>query len=241
MKTVAVCGMCAIALGFAGAPVHASVVEFAGSGTSAGYDVSAIADITISNGQLVITLQNTTPLTHDAAQLLTGVKFTLDPSLVTAATLTAATATPRNVADDGTYTDGTPVDISTTWEFGAKKSVYQLDFNPNAEYAVLGPADGETSTVAGAYSSANGSILGNSGHNPYTAKIATFTLSDPDITSITEVTSLTFIYNTGLSQDVPGTPVIVIQPVPEPLSAIFGIALLGVCAATRLRSRMALA
>jgi hypothetical protein len=209
-----------------------SVVD-TGTGTSSGYAVSATADFTITAGQIVLTLENTTVHTDDAGQLLTGIRFNLDPSLATAATLTAATADPRNIADDGTYSDGPAVSLLNTWESSLSHGSYQLDFNPNAEYGIVGAADGETATIAGIYN-ANGSIEGNSGHSPFTAISATFTLSSPDITTTTAISNVTFIYGTQLNTFVPGQPT-QMQAVPEMSTAAFGIAMLGVLFVARRR------
>ena len=207
---------------------------YAGAGTSSGFAVSAEADFTISAGQIVITLENTTLHTIDASQLLTGIKFTLSPGLASAATLTAATGDPRNISGDGSYTDGSAVSLMNTWESISKNGVCQLDFNPNAQYAIVGPADGETATTAGIYN-ANSSIDGNSGHNPFTAISATLTLSSPGITADTEISNVTYIYGTQLNTFVSGQPT-AFQPVPEISTGAFGFALLGVCFLARRRS-----
>ena len=216
---------------------HAVLSKFLATGTSAGVPVSASADFTTSNGQVVLTLQNTTVHTADAGQLLTGVRFTLAPTPGSAATLTAATAIPRDIDGAGNYVDGPSQSILGTWESGFSSGVYQLDFNPNAEFGIVGPADGETASIAGNYSLANGSIKGNPGHNPFTAKSATFTLSSAGITDTTAITGVTFIYNTALSTLIPGTPVTPPPPssVPEPSTVGFGLAMLGACGAARRR------
>lgn len=198
--------------------------------------MAASADFTTSAGQVTLTLQNTTVHTADAGQLLTGIRFTLAPTPGTVATLTSATAIPRTIAADGSYVDGASQSILSTWESGFSAGVYQLDFNPNAMFGIVGAADGETASVAGNYSLSNGSIKANPGHNPFTAKSATFTLSSAGITAGTTVTGVTFIYNTGLStfinatQGTPPPP-----PVPEPSTVGFGLAVLGACSAARRR------
>ena len=219
-------------------PIEARALssQFSVSGTSAGVSVTSEANFITSAGQVMLTLQNTTVHTADAGQLLTGIRFTLSPDLITTATLTDATAIPRNIAADGTYVDGLSQSILGTWESSLSAGVYQLDFNPNAEFAIVGPADGETLSIAGLYH-ANGSINGNSGHNPFTAKSATFTLSSAQITAGTTVGNVSFIYNTGLSNVIAATPVPPPQPtpVPEPSTVGFGLALLGACGASRRR------
>ena len=220
---------------------HATFIQYTVSGTSAGVPVSSKADFTTSAGQVVLTLQNTTVHTADAGQLLTGVRFSLAPIPGSVATLTAATAIPRYISNNGSYVDGPSQSILGTWESGFSGGVYQLDFNPNAEFGIVGPADGETASIAGNYSLANGSITGNPGHNPFTAKSATFTLSGAGITAGTAITGVTFIYNTALSTLIPGTPTTPsAPPIPEPSTVGFGLAVLGACGAARRRKPTAL-
>ena len=224
-------------IGVVALPTEAQAVfsPFSGTGTSAGVPVTSTASFTTSAGQVQLTLQNTTVHTADAGQLLTGIRFSLSPTPITTATLTAATAIPRVIASNGTYVDGLSQSILGTWESAISGGVYQLDFNPNAEFGIVGPADGETASLAGLYT-ANGSINGNPGHNPFTAKSATFTLSSAEITAGTTITSVSFIYNTGLTYIVPGTPgTPPPPPVPEPSTVGFGLAMLGACAAARRR------
>lgn len=221
---------------------RATFIQFTGSGTSSGVAVAAKADFTTSAGQVLITLQNTTAHTADAGQLLTGIRFTLAPTPGSVATMTSATAIPRTIAADGSYADGASQSILNTWESTFSGGVYQLDFNPNAEFGIVGAADGETASVAGNYALANGSIKANPGHNPFTAKSATFTLASAGITAGTTVTGVTFIYNTGLSTFVnatQGTPPP--PPIPEPSTVGFGLALLGACGAARRRKAAAVA
>ncbi len=215
---------------------RAFTAQYSVSGTSAGVVVTSDATFVTSAGQMTLTLQNTTPHTADAGQLLTGIRFTLTPLLSAAATLTGATAIPRTIAGDGTYVDGLSRSIIGTWESSLNVGVYQFDFNPNAEFAIVGPADGETNSLAGLYN-ANGSINGNSGHNPFTAKSATFTLSSAQITAGTTIENVSFIYNTGLSNVIVATPVPPppATPIPEPSTVGFGLALIGACGASRCR------
>ena len=213
---------------------QAGFVEFDVSGTSAGVPVSSQATFTTSLGQIMLTLQNTTIHTADAGQLLTGLRFTLSPDLATAATLTSASAIPRNIAANGSYSDGSAQSLLGTWQSTLNAGVYQVDFNPNAEFAIVGPADGETNAVAGIYH-ANGSIEGNAGHNPFTAKSATFIFSSPGITESTAIGNVSFIYNTGLSNVIPGNEVSPPPPIPEPSTVLFGLALAGASGAVRSR------
>jgi hypothetical protein len=209
--------------------------QFTGSGVSAGTPVSATAIFAVSSGMVKLTLINTTPDTNDAAQLLTGVTFSLiqpDSTFITNAFLSAAYGVPRIINSDGTYSDGAPVSLLGSWERKLNGNIYQLDFNPDAKYAIVGPADGENPLVplSGIYTS-NGSISGNPGHNPFTAKQADFTLTSAAITENTKIGNVTFIYNTGLSYSVPGMPGSPgPSPIPEPTTGlVFGLGLAAAC------------
>jgi hypothetical protein len=220
-----------------------ATLVFGGAGNSGGVPVSARAEFNVSAGQLALHLTNTTPHTASAAQLLTGIRFNLSngSSFITDATLGGATAVSRDVFGTGTYSDGAATSLLNTWQRSLGGNTYQLDFNPNAEFGILGPADGEVTgpnPVAGLYT-ANGSILGNAGHNPFAARSASFTLFSATITDATTVCGVEFIYNTALSYRLPATPA---NPppvlVPEPGTSLFAVGLLGACAMGRPR-RMA--
>jgi hypothetical protein len=216
--------------------------QFNGSGVSAGKPVSATAIFEVSSGMVKLTLINTTPDTNDAGQLLTGVTFSLiqpNSTFITDAFLSAAFGIPRMIYGNGTYSDGAPVSLLASWERKLNGNIYQLDFNPDAKYAIVGPADGETLVpLSGIYTS-NGSISANPGHNPFTAKQADFTLTSAAITEFTKLGNVTFIYNTGLTCSIPGTPGSPgPSPIPEPRTGlVFGLGLAAACWVKARRSR----
>lgn len=215
---------------------QAGFVQFSATGTSAGVSVSSKATFQTTPGELTVSVENTTPHTADASQLLTGIRFTLSPSPMTMALWLSAMAIPRNIADDGSYVDGAPVSLLGTWEANLSGGAYQLDFHPNAQFSLIGPADGETASTPGVYT-VNGSINGSPGHNPFSAKNITFKLGSPGIDPATTVTGVSFIYNTALSKVIPGTRDTLqeISTVPEPATMGFGLAILTVCGAARRR------
>jgi hypothetical protein len=221
-------------LGVTSLKVQAGFVQFTATGDSAGVPVSSTATFQTSPGELTIALLNTTSHTADAGQLMTGIRFTLSPNPDPLALLVSGSAIPRNIAEDGSYVDGAPQSLLGTWQSNLNDDYYQLDFNPNAEFAIVGPADGETGLSPGIYTG-NGSINGNTGHNPFTAKSATFKLESPGIDANTVITGVSFIYNTGLSNVIPGTPhrTEQIPPIPEPATMGFGLAVLAMCGAAR--------
>jgi hypothetical protein len=219
-------GALAIAVGIAATGAQARASIFTATGTSAGVPVSASADFSFSGGSVEISLTNTTAHTNDAGQLLTGVRFTLanGGTNVTTAVF-SATGNERTIADDGSYVDSGLKSLS--WELKTG-STLQLDFNPDAKDALVGPADGESTvnSVAGIYNT-NGSISGSPGHNPYAAEMGTFTLTSGLIVPTTTVSNVVFLYNTALSQTVNGTP-FTPTAAPEPMSlAVLGLGAAG--------------
>jgi hypothetical protein len=133
----------------------------------------------------------------DAGELLTGLDFDLGGLTPT---LTSKTGIARTVAGSGSFTDtGSVQDIS--WQLvSLSGGNYQLNFNPNAKNAILAPPSIATYT-------ANSSINGNPGHNPFVAVTGTFLLNVPGMTNATNVLVRTFRFGTSLQ---PG------QAVPEP-------------------------
>jgi hypothetical protein len=113
-------------------------------------------------------------------------------------------------------------------------NTYQLEFHPDAKNAIIGKAEAD-----GDYSTANGSIKGNSGHNPFAALSAAFRLTDPAITSATTISNVSFLYNTGLSVSIPGngTPPPPTTPIPEPTTMGFALGLVAVAATGRRRMK----
>ncbi|MGN6370801.1 MAG: XDD4 family exosortase-dependent surface protein [Phycisphaerae bacterium] len=207
------------------AAAHASIIT--DLGTVGGRDVAGSADFDMSAGKVTITLQNLTAQTADASQLLTGLAFTLRNGATTVSTAGfMATGSERTVFGDGSYADSGVNHLS--WELITGNTM-QIDFHPDAADALIGPATGGTDLSAGVYT-ANGSILGNAGHNPFAAETATFTLTNPELLSTTSVSNVTFLWGTSLSQNVPLAGAIV--PVPEASS----IGLLG-CGALMLLRR----
>ena len=95
------------------AAAHASIITDLES--IGGHDVSASADFTMADGKITLTLNNLTSQTADAAQLLTGITFTLKngTTVISSAGFTA-NGSERTVLDDGTYTDSATTTLS--WE-----------------------------------------------------------------------------------------------------------------------------
>lgn len=202
---------------------HASAVPMLFSGLSSdGHPVSAIADFILNDATdtVSVTLNNTTTTTLDSGELFTGIDFTINGLTPT---LSSATGIQRTVDGAGAFVD-TALPQSLSWSVaGLGGGVYQINFNPNAKDAIIGPP------TAGSYATANGSIKGNAGHNPFAALEAKFELSVPGLGPNSIVELKVFRYGTTL-QPATGS----ITPLPEPASlALAGIGLVAIAAQRR--------
>ena len=203
---------------------QASAVPMVFSGLSSdGHPVSAIADFILNDATdtVSVTLNNTTTTTLDAGELFTGLDFTISGLTPT---LTSDTGIQRTVDGAGAFVDtGSPQNLS--WSVaGLGGGVYQINFNPNAKDAIIGPP------TAGSYATANGSIKGNAGHNPFAALEAKFELSVPGLGPNSIVDLRVFRFGTTLD---PATGTI--TPMPEPAS--FALAAVGLAAMSAQRRR----
>lgn len=221
------CVLALAAFAFAPAAAEAGTI-FTATGTSGGKAVSATADVTYADDFVTIKLTNTTTTTYDAAQLLTAFRFSF-VSVAGAVSLDSAfTPNARSVnngGSGGTFSDSAgPVSLAGTWQL-LHPSYYELNFNPNAEYAILGAPNGST----GKYSDANGSIRGNPGHNPFSNGSATFVLKNNGFDRNTRITNVTFLFGTDFGGR--ATPQLEIVPLPP---AVFGgLGLLGAMGVVR--------
>ena len=195
---------CVAFLALSGSALAFSTSTFVtGSGAtdSAGEPVSAQAIFSITqNDLLTITLTNLQVNQTSAGQLVSDLFFTLS-NVTTGGSLTTSSGTLRTVAKGGTFTDsGTGLVWKGGGVFTVSGGVFHLNglngggknggFTP--AHLLIGPPDG-----SGVYSNANGSIAGNTAHNPFIAGDATFVLNIPGINTNTFVTSATFSFGTA--------------------------------------------
>jgi hypothetical protein len=169
---------------------QAALIPFSGMSFD-GDNVSGTADVTPGTNTLTIKLTNTTAITNDAGELLTGLDFALGGLTPT---LTSATAIKRTVNENGSFSDASGA-VSISWQLvSVGNGGYQINFNPNAKDAILAPPFGSVPN----YSGSNASVRGNPGHNPYAAQLATFIFNVPGMTAASQVNINVFRFGTGL-------------------------------------------
>ena len=194
---------------------------------------AATADFTFSGGSLTLKLTNDGVDPHSANNLLTG--FTFDYA-TTGLVLTSNTGVARNVASDGTWSDGASQSIG--WTLDLSGSDPFLNFHPNSSLAIIGAPNSGT----GEYTNANSSIAGNGPHNPFTATVGTFVITGPSFTANTIISNVVFTFGTEFEKNLTGSCTTCGAdtrgdvPVPEPASLVLlSSALAG--GATMLRKR----
>ena len=204
--------------------------------TSAGATVSdgavdASATFALVNGnQLQITLTDNLANPKSVGQLISDLQFSI--SGVTGLSLSSMSST--GITINGNHTPTTDGTVNSGWIEGVFGSGFLLcvicapSFPKDAAPAelIIGP---------GPYTNANGSIAGNSPHNPFLYQTATFTLSGTGITSSTSVSNVVFSFGTQFGSDVTGTPggggvTLGAGPVPEPGSATLAAGAFGILA-----------
>jgi hypothetical protein len=128
----------------------------------------------------------------------------------------------RNIAADGTFTNGSVVD--TGWALSNVGSTFHLNVLGTAigpAHLIIGPPDNSA-----VYSNANGSIAGNGPHNPFLAESAMFFIFDLGITADTQVSNVLFSFGTEAGTNVPGNP----TPDSGATVALLGLVLVGLAA-----------
>jgi hypothetical protein len=220
----------ALALGMGSMPAHADLI-FTGSGTSTdGSSIAATVDFGFNSvtNTLTAVLTNTgTPLDGppaSQASVLTELLFNGTPNTATAlpsaSGSAAVTAGSSIVQPDGTT-------VGQNWQYTAGTGVGTtgIDFGPSGN--LCGTAgcgvmvDGSGFGLVPDLSTLTGDGLPN---NPYVEDSATFTLVFPAGFTLSDITTVSFVYGTGAGDEtvVPGIPS---GPpvIPEPAS----LALLG--------------
>lgn len=164
---------------------------------NSGSPVSAIATITTAdNGTVTIDLANTEDPTVNMGQVLTGFTFKLSNGATTG-TYVSSSADVVKVGDYGIVTDlGThPVFGNVTID-NTNYAGWTLGAGPYLSVFGTGGPNFGGLDVENQYS-ANGSIAGNSPHNPFSRGTIEFVMNVAGVTSATSVTDGTFQFGTN--------------------------------------------
>jgi VPDSG-CTERM motif len=146
-----------------------------------------------------------------------------DLSSGTSGSLQLSAGGERNIAADGTFTNGSVVD--TGWALSNVGSTFHLNVLGTAigpAHLLIGPPDINSNV----YSNAKGSIAGNGPHNPFLAENATFFITDRGITADTQVSNVVFSFGTEAGTNVPAN-----TPDSGATVALLGLGLIGLAAA----------
>ena len=200
--------------------------------SSSNYAVEATATFTFddSANTLTLVLENTTPFTYSAAELFTAFEFDFATLSGNSSLSSAVTTRARSVDGSGVVSDNTDaaaLDLigQNTWSLSQNSGPHRIQFNPNAEYAIIG----DVQSGVGDYRNANGGIRNNGGHNPFAFGPTTFVFNLPEFSGTPTISNMTFFFGTSLETE--------ITMVPLPPSAWMGLSLLGVLGVARLRRR----
>jgi len=205
----------------AGLTASAQATEI--TGTVGGSPVDVSYTIIASANTITVTLNNLEADPSSVIQLISGFSFNVSHGSTSGAT-TVNTGSIIDVAGNGSF--GTPTsDPLLGW--GITQSGLNVHLSSLPQYLIIGAPD----TGTGLYDDANGSIAANPGHNPFTYKTATFTITDTGVNADTTFSDITFYFGTTPSTlDNPNTP-----PVPDGGSTVvlLGLAGLGLFAFVR--------
>ena len=210
-----------------GKPAHAGSITYVtpSGSTTGGGPVNAEADFTTAAGSITITLKDLQANPKDIAQLLSDLSFTVgNGGSLTGSAQTGASSQELTVNGNGTFSIGANLTTvaAVGWVYTTTSSTGTLDVLAGPGHAgpahlIIGPPGGPT------YANANGSIAGNGPHNPFLNQSATFTITAPNVSADTTITSATFSFGTTEGAIlIPGVPT-----VPEPSTIVHGLVGLG--------------
>ncbi len=177
----------------------ASPMEFMTATSNCSETCGATATFTPGAGTLTIVLTNTEANIRSAGDALSDIEFLPSGTLGTAASVSSQTG---SLIDVTSGNPGSPVSGDPT-RWGASITGGQVVLTAltgtQPENMIIGPADS-----MGNYSNANSSIKN---FNPYIDGTGTFVISDPNITSATTISAVTFSFGTKPDTFIAGVPV----------------------------------
>jgi hypothetical protein len=179
-----------------------------GATNNTGNPVSATATFTLNSvtDTIHIDLTNNIVNQNDVSQNISDLFFTLSGPARTGSLTGSSGNTEFVNADRTTTADKT--NVSTGWVLDQTNSSTGLHLNGLAgsvnvpAYTILGKPD-----ATGNYSNANGSIAGNSAHNPFLFGTVGFDISVAGLTADQTVTGIVFSFGTTAGNNVPANNV----------------------------------
>jgi hypothetical protein len=228
-----------VAMTFAASTASGAFLSFTATGTGNDGPLSAQADFTTSDGQLMLTLTNllTADEIRSAGQALSDISFDLSDAIGTVGTTTASgqfgdvDSTPQNggvatyVSADTQTGNTTPIRWFTNGTFGATSITLEAigGGKPSQMIAPFIANGGTYTNVNNGFEQFNSYIIGP----------GTFTLALPGVTGNTSISNVVFSFGTGPDTLVPGVPIPGI-PEPGPL-ALIALGLVALAASQRKR------
>ncbi len=188
--------------------------------TTSGGGVDATATFTMSDGKVVVTLQNLFENPTAISQLISGISFDISGAHGGGSLITMNSGYTSSIASGGSYTPGT-LDSLNRWtasESGTTITEWALSGGTPSRL-IIGPDDAGGFTGTGRYSDANPSITGN--HNPSVLGSSTFTITIPGVTASSTLQNVYMQFGTTASANC-----VQLVPVPEPTTLIAGALLL---------------
>jgi len=222
-----------VAMTFAASTASGAFLQFTATGSDVDGPLSAQADFTTSDGQLMVTLTNLLSADdiRSAGQALSDISFDLSDPIGTVGTTTASgqfgdvssTGGVTYVSSDAATGNTTPIRWFTNGTFGTS-SITLETIGGGKPSQMIGPfvADG------GTYTNANN---GFQQFNSYVIGPGTFTLALTGVTGDTTISNVQFSFGTGPDTLVPGVPIPGI-PEPAPL-ALIAVGLIALAASKR--------
>lgn len=218
-------------IGFSIAPPSYAQVTFVTPSGSSGSDgpLSAQAVFNVSGDVLSIQLSNLEQNPTSAGQLVSSIEFTINGG--SNPTLDSAQGVTATIAPGGAYTPSMGMQNLPKWGLDGSSGSF-IDLSsfafvpppPEAPYdMIIGPDNmGGFSGSPGLYNNANPSIT-NPNHEPVVLGTAYFSLTIQGLSSLSQLSGVTFNFGTGPDTFIPGQPG---NPVPEPTTIISGALML---------------
>ena len=173
----------------------AGLIEYVTEADSStvGGKVSAIADFTLGNGTLTLTLTNNLSNPTADSQLISGISFDISGASGSGGLKSVNSGITASIVKGQAASILSANDPLSRWQ--ATKSENKISLTTlsggTPDLLIIGPGASGTGT----YSNVNPSITGN--HNPSVLDAATFTISIAGITSSSTLSDVSLLFGTG--------------------------------------------